>query len=311
MDQTAKQANPKVPNYAVNFKKNGKTMNADELSKGGSAVGSSADQTVATPYYSPQSDSNGNGSGPNKQLKHSPYTSMTAASEQQRVEETTRDEAQMVNKFLANLGPPPASVQRKGMSNEVKASGIISGAGVGPPMASSVTNGMPSESQGLYELLASIDGRVQKLQDSLMYYRNAPKPPMVHSSLNPIFTNYLSLIKAQVLNIESTIEAKFSNIEHKFSNVEIEDGIWKKTINWKLEEITSKVSFMYFPYSLLAYQKEMFIFPASYLKTRTNYLSQMIKFWTNSTWLNATFRLSQMIFSPSFYSSMRNWIKLS
>ena len=102
------------------------------------------------------------------------------------------------------------------------------------------------DSSSLYDLLASIDSRVQKLQDSLVYYRNTPKPSPVHSAasqLNPIFTNYLSLIKAQVLNIESTIEAKFSNMEHKYSNMEIEDGIWKKTINWKLEEMASKVRF--------------------------------------------------------------------
>ena len=84
------------------------------------------------------------------------------------------------------------------------------------------------------------------MQDSLMYYhRNSgPKSILSHSTnptLNPIIVNYLSLIKAQVLNIESTIEAKFSNIEHKLSNVEIEDGIWKKTMHWKLEEMSSKV----------------------------------------------------------------------
>lgn len=163
------------------------------------------------------------------------------------------------NKYsLSSLGTLGPSVTRKVSSvlssDSAKSSSVNSVVGGGggnvgvvsslPVSSNSVSSGVGLvESNSLYELLVSIDSRVQKLQDNLVYYRNTPKP--VHSTasqLNPIFTNYLSLIKAQVLNIESTIEAKFSNMEHKFSNVEIEDGIWKKTINWKLEEMASKVN---------------------------------------------------------------------
>lgn len=126
-----------------------------------------------------------------------------------------------------------------------------------------------STNDDLNKLLGTISQRIHKLEEHLLYNRIGssgsggtsqaqvappppppPPPPPKYTptasssvvNLSPVLHNYLSLIKSQFLNIDNKIESKFSNIEHKFSNIEIEDGIWKKTINWKMEEMSSKVT---------------------------------------------------------------------
>lgn len=273
-------ASNKQENLKVNFAANGKTMGTDteeslNLINMKAHTGNVASeqqqqqqtqQQAASPagthYQMPLVETVGvlGGGVPTasqKMVKLDTYSTLTEKRSSEG-EVTARGEDSLANvqsnKYsLSSLGTLGPSVTRKVSSvlssDSAKSSANSVGGGGGGSVgvvSSSVpvsAGGAHAESNGLYELLVSIDSRVQKLQDNLVYYRNTPKP--VHSTasqLNPIFTNYLSLIKAQVLNIESTIEAKFSNMEHKLSNVEIEDGIWKKTINWKLEEMASKVN---------------------------------------------------------------------
>lgn len=119
-----------------------------------------------------------------------------------------------------------------------------------PEVVVNVDNNSPSSD--LYRLLATISQRIHKLEDHFLYNRLAAAASASSKytssavvNLSPVLHNYFSLIKSQFLNLENKIDSKFASSEHKFSNAEIEDGIWKKTINWKMEEMSSKVSVFY------------------------------------------------------------------
>ncbi|XP_027195590.2 uncharacterized protein LOC113790161 isoform X1 [Dermatophagoides pteronyssinus] len=90
------------------------------------------------------------------------------------------------------------------------------------------------------DMFISIDGRLQKLQDQMIYHRSMNNYGL--SSPSSTFPSYLNMMKTQFLSMENLVESKLSTIENKFSNIVIEDEIWKKTINWKVEEILSKIS---------------------------------------------------------------------
>lgn len=89
------------------------------------------------------------------------------------------------------------------------------------------------------EMLVSIDDKLSKLQENFYYYRTIGNYGLGLAT----YPSYFNLIKSQYLTLENLFENKLSNVEHKFANIEIEDGIWKKTINWKIEELSSKVSY--------------------------------------------------------------------
>ena len=113
----------------------------------------------------------------------------------------------------------------------------------------SVTNSKEHGDQnppGLHDMFTTLDDKLQKIQDSLYYFKTMTKYGFSSPTSNTGYTPHLSLFKSQFLNLENYLETKFSNVEHKLSNLEIEDGIWKKTINWKIDEISSKVS-LYLP----------------------------------------------------------------
>jgi len=246
-----KQENPRMGYGIANFRKNGKAImiaNNDEQMNKLSTQGSPQETTGANFVVQQQpvgvEQTVGSSQSPvgakHKLATFASPSAVTTGEKQQHQQRT--DEAAVVlestNKFLSSLS---SSGHRKVLPEPKPSTSASLSSVTNPGLGSSLSVSFPDVN--LYEMLASIDSRVQKMQDSMVYYRNNPKPsPLQSSPLNPIFSNYLSMIKAQVLNIESIIEAKFSNIEHKFSNIEIEDSIWKKTINWKLEEMSSKVS---------------------------------------------------------------------
>ncbi|KAH9511664.1 hypothetical protein DERF_010112 [Dermatophagoides farinae] len=116
-------------------------------------------------------------------------------------------------------------------------SSLVSTPSTSESSSSTVNNHLNSAT--ISDMFISIDGRLQKLQDQMIYYRS-----MNNFGLNSptAFPSYFNMMKTQFLSMENLVESKLSTIENKFSNIVIEDEIWKKTINWKVEEILSKIS---------------------------------------------------------------------
>ncbi|OTF69224.1 hypothetical protein BLA29_010470 [Euroglyphus maynei] len=129
------------------------------------------------------------------------------------------------------------------MKNPTGSSSTPSSSPVSPSESSLVLNNNNNNNNHLNtatisDMFISIDGRLQKLQDQMIYHRS-----MNNYGINSptSFPSYMNMMKTQFLSMENLVESKLSTIENKFSNIVIEDEIWKKTINWKVEEILSKV----------------------------------------------------------------------
>lgn len=113
-------------------------------------------------------------------------------------------------------------------------------AGGGGESKSGTGSGVERPCEAMHDMLSSLDSRLQKVQDSLYLYRSMQPKFSPHLNSGGYFSP-VTLIKSQLLNMENILETRFSNLEHKFANLEIEDGMWKKTINWKMDETLSKV----------------------------------------------------------------------
>ncbi|UXI22123.1 hypothetical protein NH340_JMT08066 [Sarcoptes scabiei] len=105
-------------------------------------------------------------------------------------------------------------------------------------LLSSSSQTIPSSSStSMTEILSIIETRLDKLQEDIFHLRTMMNYGF--QSNQPI--NLMSFIKAQFLNMENILEQRISSFKQKSFNVKIEDGIWRKTTHWKLEELASKI----------------------------------------------------------------------